>query len=38
MAIDPKKRPFAFGMRWGLMALAAITLVIVIVVAIFVAT
>ncbi len=34
MAIDPKRRPFAFTMRWGLMALAAIALIVVVVVAI----
>ena len=28
MAIDRHKRPFAFTMRWGLMAFAAIVLVI----------
>ncbi len=37
MAIDPNKRPFAFTMRWGLMALAAIALIIVVVVALIVA-
>ncbi len=38
MAIDPNKQPFAFTMRWGLMALAATALIVVVVVVIVVAT
>jgi len=38
MAFDPDKRPFASSMRWGLMALAALVLVVVIVWAIVAAT
>jgi hypothetical protein len=38
MAIDPNKRPVAFGARWGLMVLAAVVLIIVVAWAIGVAT
>ncbi len=31
MAIDPHKRPVAFGARWGLMALALVLLIIAVV-------
>ncbi len=37
VANDPNKRPFAFTMRWGLMAVAAIALIVVVVVAILLA-
>ncbi len=35
---DPRKRPFAFTMRWGLMAIAVVALVVVIVFAVIAAT
>ncbi len=37
-AIDPKKRPVAFAARWGLMALAAIALILVVALGFFFAT
>ncbi len=38
MAIDPDKRPVAFGARWALMALAAIILIVVVAWAVAAAT